>query len=77
MTGLRGEQTKINACMVENHAMIIDNFDLLKDVFPTRLSDETFRGIMNFFEAFKLSDTSTDQIQKALVSHSIAKNTHL
>lgn len=82
MTKLQGDRAKIDACTMQKQRGMYEHqgmpprvstyfmqelLEILESVLPTRLTDETFRGIMNFIKATK-SDTTMDQIQKALVS---------
>lgn len=68
MDDFRGVASKIDACTVaKNLRRQQINFETLENGLLTRLSDETFRGIMNFIKAAEI-DTPMDHIQKALVS---------
>lgn len=46
-----------------------EDLEELEFIFPVRLTDETFRGIMNFIGATEVG-TTRDQMLKALVSYS-------
>lgn len=82
MTQLQGDRAKIDACTMQKQRgmyehqgtpprvstdFMQDLLEMLESILPTRLTDETFRGIMNFINATK-ADTTMHQIQKALVS---------
>lgn len=84
MTKLQGNRTKIDACTMQQQRGMYEHqglpwyiptgymqnlLEIMESILPTRLTDETFRGIMNFIRATK-TDATTDQIQKALVSAS-------
>lgn len=83
MTELQGDQSKIDPCTMEENlgkwehswgtprdpnGYVSIDLEQTENVLPVRLTDETFRGIMNFLEATK-KGASTDQIQKALVNY--------
>lgn len=40
---------------------------MIETILSTRLNDESFRGIINFMQAFR-PDTPIDEVEKALVS---------
>lgn len=83
MTQLQGDQSKITACAMERNLGMYENLEWrlkyergkrtidleqYESILSSRLSDETFRGIMNFIQATK-NGTTMDQIQMALVSN--------
>lgn len=65
-----GDKFKIHACIIKDRNFPIYNMQSLlhqlESIFPTRLPDETFRGIINFMEVIILKP-SIDEIEKALV----------
>lgn len=87
MTQLQGDRSKIDVCTMQKRLGMYERqgmhplipMDLiqtlseqLESILPTRLPDETFRGIMDFINATK-ADTSMDQIRKALVCYTSNK----
>lgn len=72
MEQFQGNLSKIDGCTMEkkleNSIFELGKFyyDIQLD-FSTRLSDEKFRGILNFIQTYQ-HGTPIDQIQKALVS---------
>lgn len=87
MAQLHGDRSKIKSCTMEQSLGIYEDqwikpidpwgdmlseLDPLESILSTRLTDKTFRGIMNFIKATKVG-TTTDQIQMALVSELISK----
>lgn len=48
------------------------SIERMEYVFPTRLSDDTYSGILSFMKATN-GHTSMEQLQKALVSYYSAK----
>lgn len=75
----RGAEEKITVCTIlkaqeiqktEGPVNVTEYYILLNPmewILPTRVTDETFRGIMNVQKAMPLG-TPTDDIEKALVS---------
>lgn len=81
MTQLQGDRSKIDACTMQNSLGMYEHKGLhplmprdymqnlleqIESILPTRLTDETFRGIMDFINATK-AGASMDQIREALV----------
>lgn len=81
MKRLNGDKSKIDSCMIKESPGNWENYwtawhntrefmehklQLLETILPTRLPDETFRGILNFKRA-TIPDTPIDEIEKALV----------
>lgn len=65
--------TKIDACVIKNseeHEGYQVEIDItsVESVLSTRVSNETFSGIINVMKAFLL-DATKSEIEKALVSH--------
>lgn len=79
MAQLHGNESKIHACMIKESPVNWDDgmrftkeymeYQLqgLESMLATRLTDETFRGIINFKRA-TIPDTPIDDMKKALVS---------
>lgn len=74
---LHGERSKIDACTMQKRRGVhwyhprgyMQMFmDQVESTLPTRLTDASFRGMVNFINATK-ADASMDQIQQALVSY--------
>lgn len=68
-----GVESKVNACMVKKNnrkwpgCRDMMSTEQLESILLTRLSDETFRGLMNFEKA-TIPGTPINEIEKALVS---------
>lgn len=79
MVRLHGNETKINACMIRENPVLWEKeihytkeftenlLAGLESMLSTRLSDETFRGIINF-ERATITGTPISAVEKALVS---------
>lgn len=77
LTRLDGDKSKINACKIKEDSeylteqlpseFVKHQLKGLEVILPTRLSDETSRGILNIARATP-SNTAIDEIEKALVS---------
>lgn len=87
MVRLHGDKSKINACMIKespgnwesnwtswhNSRELMEYIlQQLETILPTRLDDESFRGLLNFKRS-TMPDTPINEIEKALVR---AKNNY-
>ena len=69
--------TKLNACLMKDSKLADDwkkseersqaGLHVIETLFSTRLSDDTYRGIVNLIKASR-PNTPNDEIEKALVS---------
>lgn len=78
ITQLHGNTSKISACTIKQSDLARDwntnlkrtlqrVLNMIETILSTRLNDESFRGIINFMQAFR-PDTPIDEVEKALVS---------
>lgn len=68
-----GDKSKITACKIQEGSpeqfsseMTELRLQVLETIMPTRLTEEVFRGILNFEKA-TIPGTPTNEIEKALV----------
>lgn len=69
---LHGNTTRIDSSSIQEYVEMEENdphlINAIESILSTRLSEEVYCGLINLMNTFS-PNTSTDDIEKALVSH--------